>query len=738
MSNDRKFEIQKCSFNSDVVESFHDIHYAKAFWPVIYLLSHTGRKEMYVGETADLYARMAAHLKNDAKKKLKDLHVITSNKFNKSATLDIESNLIKYISADEKFKLLNANIGLANHNYFQKNEIYWNIFQSIWDALKVEGITKHSLKEIDNSDLFKYSPYKSLTWDQRMSLLRMMKSLLDTNNKTTVVEGGAGTGKSVLAVFLFKLLNTDFRDVNLKEFGDDELEFIDTVYRLKKMYQNPRMALVVPMAPFRITLQKVFSNVQGLSSKMVVGPTQIADDEFDIIVVDEAHRLRRRRNLGGYFRDFDKISNKLGFDKYTQTELDWVKKQGKKLVLFYDEGQSVRPSDVRNIDFIALKSSKSTCVQQLKSQLRIKGGPDYIEYINKLMNCTFTSEDKVFRTRKYSFLLFDSLEDMRAEIMERNREKGLARLIAGFSWPWISQTNKKELDIKIGNVALQWNSVTRDWINSNNAINEVGCIHTSQGYDLNYAGVIFGREISYDEEKNEIVILKKNYFDANGKAGITDPDELKTYIINIYTTILKRGIEGTYVYACDEKLRKYLARHISMAKPRSESGVVVSHTKSDKIIPFVNAIPLYDLKAAAGNFSAPHHVSDLEWILLPTGIRPDKSMFACKVTGESMNKVIPNGAICLFKFYESGSRDGKIVLAQHTSIQEKDFGSGLTVKEYRSQKYIGEERWNHESITLYPKSYDDSYQPIQIIKEDELNPLTVIAIFDRVLYEDEV
>src|SRR5688572_20404393 len=127
MSNDRKFEIQKCSFNSDVVESFHDIHYAKAFWPVIYLLSHTGRKEMYVGETADLYARMAAHLKNDAKKKLKDLHVITSNKFNKSATLDIESNLIKYISADEKFKLLNANIGLANHNYFQKNEIYWNI-----------------------------------------------------------------------------------------------------------------------------------------------------------------------------------------------------------------------------------------------------------------------------------------------------------------------------------------------------------------------------------------------------------------------------------------------------------------------------------------------------------------------------------------------------------------------------------------------------------------------------------
>src|SRR5687768_7583775 len=118
MSNDRTFEIQKCNFSDDVFESFHDIHYAKAFWPVVYLLCHKGLKEIYVGETADLYGRMKAHLNNNRKNKLNWLYVIFSNKFNKSATLDIESNLIKYISGDKKFKLLNANIGLAHHNYF--------------------------------------------------------------------------------------------------------------------------------------------------------------------------------------------------------------------------------------------------------------------------------------------------------------------------------------------------------------------------------------------------------------------------------------------------------------------------------------------------------------------------------------------------------------------------------------------------------------------------------------------
>jgi DUF2075 family protein len=401
-------------------------------------------------------------------------------------------------------------------------------------------------------------------------------------------------------------------------------------------------------------------------------------------------------------------------------------------MLFYDEYQSIKPSDVEPADFEKLKSKKSANLQKLKSQLRVKGGVDYVDYIHNLMNCSFKAGDKVFGTKKYSFLLFDSLEEMVSEIKQRDKENGLSRLIAGFSWPWISKENKELFDINIGNVSLQWNGVTIDWIHTPNAINEVGCIHTSQGYDLNYAGIIFGKEISYDEKTNEIVILKDNYFDRNGKAGIKDLDRLKKYIVNIYTTILQRGIHGTYVYACDEALRTYLAKHIPMAKKTQELKSLDSYITLDAQDDELNTVRFYDIKAAASGFS-PDQIGNEKRIKLPSGIKAANNMFACQVVGDSMNLKIPNGAICLFKEDEGGSRDGKIVLVQHARIQDRDYGDGYTVKLYKSVKNIEGDQWHHKSITLYPMSEDSSYQPIEL-SDDELLELSVIGIFDRVLY----
>ena len=319
------FVINRYDFNSTMFSEFHNIHYAKDLWPIVYILSDGTIKEAYVGETTDTYARMNNHLKNNAKNKLTAVHLITSDKFNKSATLDVESNLIKYISGDGQYKLLNANIGLANHNYYQKKEIYWDIFKSIWDKLRAEGISKHSIDYIDNSDVFKYSPYKTLTIEQRAGLLVILKGLLNEDFKTIVVEGGAGTGKTILAVFLFKLLISNNEDFNFKEFGDDESEFIQTILELKKKFPNPKMALVVPMSSFRNTLKKVFKNIKGLNANMVIGPAEIVKENFDIIFVDESHRLRRRVNLGTYFHAFDVVCEKLDLDKNKCSELDWVK-----------------------------------------------------------------------------------------------------------------------------------------------------------------------------------------------------------------------------------------------------------------------------------------------------------------------------------------------------------------------------------------------------------------------------
>jgi len=461
---------------------------------------------------------------------------------------------------------------------------------------------------------------------------------------------------------------------------------------------------------------------------MVIGPAELEKGQFDIVMVDESHRLRRRINLGTYFHAFDVVCEKLNLDKNKCSELDWVIKQSKNAILFYDENQSIKPSDVKKEDFDRLKSSGSTKVEFLKSQFRVKGGNGYVRYINGLLNCTIDSKEKIFTSREYEFVLFESLEDMIREIRIRDSENGLSRLIAGYSWPWISKNDKSVYDIKIGDSLLQWNSVSDDFINSANALNEVGCIHTTQGYDLNYAGIIFGNEITYDKSKDEIVILKDNYFDKNGKQSISDPSELKEFIINIYKTIMLRGIKGTYIYVCDKNLKEYFANHIE----KHQTNKIINYVNPEDVIPFENSIPLYDLKAAAGDFSELQNIEDFDWVELPTKYKPSKDLFACTVLGDSMNKVIPNGSICLFRKDNGGSRNGKIVLVERGNIQDPDSGSSYTVKEYWSKKNIEDGQWNHQSIILKPLSYSPDYDDI-VLTKDELMNLKVIGIFECVL-----
>ncbi|MDP1757284.1 MAG: DUF2075 domain-containing protein, partial [Pseudohongiella sp.] len=399
---------------------------------------------------------------------------------------------------------------------------------------------------------------------------------------------------------LFKLLQSDSDDFNFREFSSEEAEIKDLLLRLREKYgQKPRMALVVPMASFRATLQKAFANISGLRSKMVIGPAELAKQHYDIVLVDEAHRLRRRINLGAYYGAFDKTSIALGFDPKQCSEVDWVLKQSDRAVFFYDTDQTIKPSDAAADVFAALKASPDTEVQQLVSQFRVLGGNPYVKFIDDLL-ITRLSDSVKHSPKAYEFKLFDSFGEFQKKIQQKESEVGLARMIAGYSWPWVSNKERGKFDIEIENIKLKWNSTSSDWINAAGSATEVGCIHTTQGYDLNYAGIIFGREIGYDKTQGAIIIRPELYFDRNGKQSITDPELLKRYILNIYKTIMLRGIRGTFVYACDPDFREYLAKHIPLEISRPDNIVEFPPVK---IQPYVNAVPLYDLVAAAGSFS---------------------------------------------------------------------------------------------------------------------------------------
>jgi DUF2075 family protein/DNA replication protein DnaC len=551
-------QINKYAFSKEGAVEYTLNAYMKNAWPIVYIIKNDVLKEAYVGESTNAIHRMQNHLANPDRLKLKDLLVISCDKFNKSAVLDIESNLIQYMGSDKQYKLQNANAGLVDHNYYQR-DTYQALFKRIWEFLIKEDYAKNPLQRIDNSDLFKYSPYKSLNQDQHESVLQILKILSAENNKTIFVEGGAGTGKTILAVYLMKLLSTDIQAFHIDESDVLYAEEIVHVLEYRKKVTKPKMALVVPMTSLRKTLKKVFSNVKGLSASMVIGPSEVAaaKEPYDILVVDESHRLRQRKNITN-FASFDQANARLGLDKYTGNELDWIIKQSKVQILFYDEGQSIKPSDIGNEVFRTKKWNAK--LLQLQSQMRVKGGMDYISFIDNLLHAR-TSGLGPFESDTYELKLFDSLADLYEALREKEEAHGLCRLLSGYSWEWKSQ--KADVpDIEIDGLALKWNSTNEDWINSPNSFHEVGCIHTTQGYDLNYTGIIFGTEITYNEETSQLEVLPAQYKDKKGKQGIQDISDLRTYILNIYKTMMLRGIKGTYVYVCDEKLRRYFREYI--------------------------------------------------------------------------------------------------------------------------------------------------------------------------------
>ena len=185
-------------------------------WPVVYIIKNEAIGEAYIGESTNAISRMKNHLTNKERLRLNELLVISCDKFNKSAVLDIESQLISYMDADKQYALQNGNAGLVNHNYYQKSQ-YRFIFEEIWEKLMSENYAKNPIDRLDNSDFFKYSPYKSLSIDQHNSVIEILNLLNSGSDNTIFVEGGAGTGKSVLAVYLIKLLKTEIQSHHLDE-----------------------------------------------------------------------------------------------------------------------------------------------------------------------------------------------------------------------------------------------------------------------------------------------------------------------------------------------------------------------------------------------------------------------------------------------------------------------------------------------------------------------------------------
>lgn len=553
-------DLNRYPFSRNALSEIAKNKWVQRQWPLVYLIKNEDRKLAYVGETTNAYNRIKNHFTNEDRLLLNTITLIGSDRFNKSATLDIESQLIQYLSAESTYELQNGNGGLTHHNYYER-PLYRDIFKEIWSRLKSEKLVSKSIEEIENSDLFKYSPYKALSEDQRASIMEILNTLNSLSQPSIFVEGSAGTGKTILATYLMKLLHSPLPAADeIEDLEGSRLEEYRLLETFHQQFKDAKIALVVPMTSLRKSLKTVFGAIGGLKKNMVIGPSEAVRNDYDLLIVDEAHRLARRKNIPN-FGSFDTTNRFLGLGN-EGTQLDWILRSSKHQLFFYDDAQSIKPSDIPKERFQEVKNNSARPIK-LTSQMRVTAGNDYINFVDRLLKCQ--SLENLTVPDNYDLFLFESFSDLHKIIVQKEKEFGLSRLIAGYSWPWISKSNKSLYDIEIEGKKLQWNNVNIDWINSADPAIEVGCIHTTQGYDLNYAGIIFGNEITYNLELNRIEIIRDNYYDRNGSAG-TDEESLKEYVINIYKTIMYRGIKGTLIYACDSDLRSYLRKRINFIK----------------------------------------------------------------------------------------------------------------------------------------------------------------------------
>ena len=574
------FSIEKLEFDEGKIEHWSKTNERAMNWPVVYTLSNErqGSEAVYVGESLRVRSRLAQHLESDEKRKLNMVKVIIDETFNKSACLDLESALIQLFSGDVKYRVLNRNYGIVNANYYNRAE-YQRTFDAIFEELRVLGAFTRSISEIHNSDLFKLSPFKALNHDQAIAVdgiaNHLLSDLRHDKTGTLVVQGDPGTGKTIIAIYLVKMLR-DIAAMTPHEELDADSMFADLfTEENKRLVEGLRIGFVVPQQSLRKSVQDVFGKTLGLSKAMVLTPFDVglSDESFDVIVVDETHRLNRRANQssGPANSNFKKINEHLfGGDDIQLTQLDWIMAKSRHQIFFADPAQSVRPADLSiSVQSDLLKKAKiENRFYPLSSQMRVKGGDDYIDYVRAIFNPYGSTPPVPRRFHGYELQMFANLSEMHEVIRQQDERVGLARLVGGYAWKWISKHDRSAYDIVLDGCNLRWNSTDIGWINAPGSVDEVGSIHTVQGYDFNYAGVIIGSDLRFDPVNGRLTFQRDSYFDKKGMEnnrvlGISfDDEDMLGFITNIYSVLMTRGMLGTYVYVCDPALREWLRNFI--------------------------------------------------------------------------------------------------------------------------------------------------------------------------------
>jgi DUF2075 family protein len=346
-----------------------------------------------------------------------------------------------------------------------------------------------------------------------------------------IIAGGPGTGKSVLAINLLVAL---------------------TAKGLVCKYVSRNAA---PRAVFQSKLTGTLTKTKYESLFSGSGSFRdIPNDSFDVLIVDEAHRLNEKSGFYGN-EGFNQIKELIDSAKCT--------------VFFVDEDQRVTLKDIGSREEIRhFAEQRGGIVEDhtLSSQFRCSGSDGYLAWLDNTLQLRETANDTL-TAKEYDFRVFDSASELHHVIGAKN-SGNKARVVAGYCWAWASKKDPKAFDINIGDdYQKRWNLDTDGslWIIAPDSINEVGCIHTCQGLEVDYIGVIVGPDLIVRNGKVETVPSARASQDKSlhGYKALLKADPVKAkydadiIIKNTYRTLMTRGMKGCFVYCTDPETREY-------------------------------------------------------------------------------------------------------------------------------------------------------------------------------------
>lgn len=400
------------------------------------------------------------------------------------------------------------------------------------------GKIRPSKKLIDHvSSMFAGNQNYVLLDEQKVAFETARVIANKQEKSVVIIKGGPGTGKSVISVNLVSALLNDRLNAI---FVAPNSSFRDTLVKKLTLDHSP---------------QRVRNVFKGSASFY-----DSDENEFDVLIVDEAHRLKKK-----------------GAFMYRGTnQVDDVIKAAKTSIFFIDDDQAVRPEDigtVKELKKIASAYKIPVHEMELTAQFRCSGAEGYINWLNDVLQLKETANYDGWDKKSFEFNIFDNPNEMREAIKKKAQQGHISRVLAGYAWRWSSASEGngdgdiEDVEIPEYDFRMPWNSrkVGTTWAIDDRGVDQVGCIHTSQGLEFDYVGVIVGDDLNFDTEKQLFATDHEKYKDKTGKKGLKDePKTLNRLVRNIYKVLMTRGMKGCYVYFTDKELEAYFKKRISL------------------------------------------------------------------------------------------------------------------------------------------------------------------------------